>query len=414
MIGRLNPQKKHVDVIGAGISGLLAAYQCKKKGYHVRIFESQNKVGGMLASVPTKFGLSEMAAHSLLASDLVEKLFSDLGLVLLPLKNKKKFILRDQKLRAMPLTPFEIFKTFLRAVYSIQGKKQSMTVQHWAERFLGQPVLSYLISPMLLGIYGARPDEIILPLAFPSLDIPSGHSLLSWGVYNSFGRLFQKKSSAQMKAPEKGFGSLIDALFSYLKDDMVFEHRQDIDPSCNTIIATNAMHAATLLEKSRPGLAQALKSISYRSLVSATVFLSSSQAKKIPRGIGVLVPSCEKKPILGILFNSFSFDCRKSTDEWESFTFMFGGSDFADVIGYNDDQINALISEQFSSLFQIRSPQFYSVIYRWPFAVPLYDWKLDLAREQLQKKLHGEDLVLFSTYTKSIGIRGLIEQSFDF
>src|SRR6478609_3490421 len=40
--------QKSIAVVGAGISGLVLAYQLKKKGNHVTVFESSAKVGGKI------------------------------------------------------------------------------------------------------------------------------------------------------------------------------------------------------------------------------------------------------------------------------------------------------------------------------------------------------------------------------
>src|SRR4030042_1655933 len=39
-----------VAVIGGGPSGLTGAYDLRKMGYHVTIFESQNRLGGLLTN----------------------------------------------------------------------------------------------------------------------------------------------------------------------------------------------------------------------------------------------------------------------------------------------------------------------------------------------------------------------------
>ncbi|MBI2990177.1 MAG: FAD-dependent oxidoreductase [Candidatus Magasanikbacteria bacterium] len=50
-------QKKNIAVVGAGISGLICAYELQRMGHHVTVFEKEHQVGGRMAS-RTKNGLT--------------------------------------------------------------------------------------------------------------------------------------------------------------------------------------------------------------------------------------------------------------------------------------------------------------------------------------------------------------------
>lgn len=71
------PKKNNtrVAVIGAGVAGLTAAYQLKKKGYHnVVVFEKEDKVGGKCFSFEYKLDAFDMGGHEMLAgyADVME------------------------------------------------------------------------------------------------------------------------------------------------------------------------------------------------------------------------------------------------------------------------------------------------------------------------------------------------------
>ena len=51
--------KKHVIIVGAGLSGLSAAYELTKVGHDVDIVEMQNRVGGRVKTLREKDGFSK-------------------------------------------------------------------------------------------------------------------------------------------------------------------------------------------------------------------------------------------------------------------------------------------------------------------------------------------------------------------
>lgn len=184
MLGRIVPENKKVLVVGGGVSGLLAAYSLDKKGFEVSLVEASSRLGGLISTKQTSFGISESAAHSFLASAEVIAVCADLGVRLVQVnpESKARFILRNGEMRKMPLSLAELAALVFHVMFSRSPKKQvneSESLQDWGKRHLGSAGLSYLLSPFLLGIYGAQPFELSVDAAFPKLVVPAGHSLLS-------------------------------------------------------------------------------------------------------------------------------------------------------------------------------------------------------------------------------------------
>ena len=105
MLGRIDPQKKKVTIIGAGISGLLLAWDLDRRGYEVTLIEAGARAGGLIHSEWTEHGLSENAAHSFLASPRVQALCRDLDVALVPVnpESRARYIWRGGRLRRFPL-----------------------------------------------------------------------------------------------------------------------------------------------------------------------------------------------------------------------------------------------------------------------------------------------------------------------
>ena len=83
MLGRIDPNRRDVTIIGAGVSGLLLAYRLDSLGYRVRLFEGSERAGGLIETRRTELGLAESAAHSFLVSAEVRTVCADLGVELI-------------------------------------------------------------------------------------------------------------------------------------------------------------------------------------------------------------------------------------------------------------------------------------------------------------------------------------------
>ena len=58
IIGKINPDQRHVTIWGAGFSGLILGYFLKDQGYSVTIYEKSNRIGGKIQTKRTGAGLA--------------------------------------------------------------------------------------------------------------------------------------------------------------------------------------------------------------------------------------------------------------------------------------------------------------------------------------------------------------------
>ena len=65
------PAKGKVLILGAGVSGLVVAYELSKLGYDFRVLEARDRVGGRLLNAPVAGGhITEVGSHAdLIARD---------------------------------------------------------------------------------------------------------------------------------------------------------------------------------------------------------------------------------------------------------------------------------------------------------------------------------------------------------
>jgi protoporphyrinogen/coproporphyrinogen III oxidase len=424
MIGTLDSTKREVTIVGAGISGMLAAYALDKQGYTVTLIERAERSGGLIQTRRTQYGIAEAAAHSLLESSAVSELCRELGVELLDIRkdSRARFIVRDGRLSKFPLHLGEAARTLARAAFvKSENGLGELSLDAWARRHLGEAALQYLLTPFVRGIYGAQPAEIGVAAAFPMLAVPHGQSLLGAMLRKSFkgsssknGK--KKESSKRMVAPRYGMGDLVERLEKHLETRLGdrFQRGVQIDSipdAPNVILATPAFVTANLLENEAPALSDSLRGVRYTPIVSVTAFVSRDDFTRPVGGVGALVPEREGRKCLGILFNSSSFENRVFDESrYASFTILIGGSSAPERISATDDEIRAIVREELSSLLGIRGEPLEMVISRWPRAIPQYSTQLPALWQTARSTwCERPGRMLFGNYTGQVSLRGMIE-----
>ncbi len=428
MLGSLDSTQKEVTVIGGGVAGLLMAYRLDQLGYEVTLYEAQPRLGGLIKTEKTPFGIAENAAHSFLATGSVLKLCEELGVKLsevLP-NSKARFILRKGQFRRFPLGIIETIKVFLKACFkkALDEKiTEKYSMAEWARYFLGESALRYLIEPFVRGIYGARPEELSIKAAFPGLLIPKGSTFLSYQWKKRFHKNPIKnpqeeapKVRAKMMSPVEGMESLVIALERRLKDRLgerlrIHQKLESLPQSANLILTVPAEVASELLKREEPGLSKKLSQVQYTPLICVTVFINRKTMARVPRGIGILMPADEGSSCLGILFNSSSFPQRVVDPEHcVSCTVILGGTSSPEFLNFSDEKIREIVQEELRFRFGHELEILDYVIRRWKKAVPRYDgFLMEVWEAAKHSWCSRPGHILFGNYTGQVSLRGMIE-----
>lgn len=93
IIGKINPESRHVNIWGAGFSGLILGYFLKDQGYSVTIYEKSNKVGGKIQTKRTGAGLVEKGPNALFLNQDGLELLKELKLEPIPASKKLRRLL---------------------------------------------------------------------------------------------------------------------------------------------------------------------------------------------------------------------------------------------------------------------------------------------------------------------------------
>jgi oxygen-dependent protoporphyrinogen oxidase len=192
--GAMGLNGKHVVVIGAGISGLTAAYRAQQAGARVTLVESSAHTGGVLHTerrdgfllelgpdcwVSNKPGAMALARELGLEADIIGTAGGNEKL-------RQSFILHEGKLTPIPQGFFLLAPTSIEAlrgasVLSWAGKLRvarelfikartdgaDESLASFMERRFGREALDRIAQPMVAGIYTADPAKLSLKATFP-------------------------------------------------------------------------------------------------------------------------------------------------------------------------------------------------------------------------------------------------------
>src|SRR5215467_9444996 len=170
-------------IIGAGVSGLVAAHRLKKMGRDLLLVESGDHVGGVIQSSEVEGFLIERGPNSLRGSheflDLVEELNLTAELITAD-PRAPAYVYAGGELHAVPMSPPALVKTKLISnaaklrllrepfVKSRRGGGEE-SVASFVRRRLGDEILERLVEPFLSGVYAGDSEELSLQACFPKL-----------------------------------------------------------------------------------------------------------------------------------------------------------------------------------------------------------------------------------------------------
>ncbi len=403
-----------IAVLGAGLTGLSAAHHLSRAGRKVVVFEASPFPGGVIRSDRTADGwLVESGPNSLQETPAVAALLRELGLesarqAAAPAA-KNRYILRDGKLRPLPLSPPDFFRsdvfsvrTKFRVFREIFRRRQprlnDLPLADFFREHFGRELLDYALDPFVSGIYAGDASKLSARHSFPTL----------WKAEHEHGSLIRaqiksakaKRARGEASGPPPiisfadGLASLPRALAAALPPGSLRLERpvSQISPSrggwiidaspaerfSRVILALPAPALARLAIGS-PGAQSSLASLDHLEHPAvASLFLGfrREQVAHPLDGFGVLFPSAEKRSLLGVLFNSTLFPGR-APEGHVALTVMVGGARHGELARQPlEAQLPAVMRELSDILGANGDPVFARRAF-WPRAIPQYQLNHD-------------------------------------
>ena len=399
IIGKINPELRHVTIWGAGFSGLILGYFLKDQGYNVTIHEKSNKVGGKIQTKKTGAGLAEKGPNALYLNQDGLELLKELKLEPIPASKKLRRLLM---INGKPKSPLQ-FSLFSKIVTNIHRKppliSDGLTVADFFQPLIGQENIQDYLSPVLSGLYATPADQLHFRTVFSQVGMKN-----QFDSYWAFMKMMIKIRKIQPKLEisgsvtfEGGMQTLVNRLAEVLKHDIKLNSKEPFKLKGNTIICTDAVNAAELLKELRPNLSSELYRIQYRSLSSSTVFLKR-EIKSLHKAFGVLIPLENGYNSIGVVNNKAIFP--SNNKNVTSYTFI--------------SPKNLTDEEVLQDLLLLSSDvtgddiEHIETTY-WDKALPVYDLQLYLSVKKLhQLSYKEENLAIFGNYVAGISLREMI------
>ncbi len=401
-----------VLVVGAGLSGLVTAFRAKRAGLSVAVFEIGSRPGGVIGSGRHSGALFERGPNSGLdTTPLINAMLDDLGIradrVDGSKASSKRYVLRDGRLVALPMSPGAFLRTplfsfgaklrlFAEPFIGKAGPDVEESIAQFVRRRLGPEFLDYAIEPFVAGIYAGDPETLSVPAAFPRLHALEQQygSLIKGAILGARQRrknADKAKNAASSFSFRDGMQTLTDALARAVGqvDCDVKVTRVDRCPDGGftvtgerfgmaferharaVVVATPAHSAAGIVQAMAPVAAEALREIPYPPV---TVVASAYRRREILHpldGFGFLAPAKERPAVLGTLFSSTMFENRAPTEVAVLTTFV-GGRRNPDLATASDAEIRGAVQEELARLLGAGADPMWSEVTRWPRAIPQY------------------------------------------
>jgi oxygen-dependent protoporphyrinogen oxidase len=405
-------------VVGAGISGLSAAYTLSQAGANVVVVDSRSRAGGVMETTTLDGCLVEGGPDSYLsqkpwATALVRKLGLEQELIGSNDDRRKTFIVRDQQLVPMPdgllmMVPTKIlpmvgtrllsWPTKLRMGLELLRRKPAkprdgdVSVAAFFRDHYGQEAVDYLAEPLLAGVYGGDPERMSAPSVLGRfVELENKHGSLSLGV------LRERKAAATTHAPtpifrslRQGMGSFAEALVRAIGPQHLrlgqsvlalepqrggyhvsFADGASLQAS-QVILALPAYAAASLLESMHPLSAKLLGQVPYHSSATVALTFDLAQFQRPPEGFGFLVPQRERQTLVAATYVQNKFPHR--TPEGKVLLRCFVGRAAEANPGLRDDSslVDAVLADLRRLIGLVAQPR-HCAVFRWPRAMAQYE-----------------------------------------
>lgn len=324
-------KRKRVLIIGGGISGLSAAWYLKEDA-HVTVIEKHDSIGGWIHSQYQKGAVFEIGPRTFQVGkcqDLLH-LISELGLkedlIFSDPLVQDRYLFQDGKLQKM--SPFSAIGWYcflaLLQEWKIKPYLEDESILAFTTRRFGKKIASNLFDPLTVGMYGGDFAKLSMRSCFAKMKRwEASYGSVTKGFLNERGPLltyFPKRKKTLFSLKE-GIGSLTTRMGENLQGCIKLEERiqkirhlsQEVVVTTNTgeihadalIFATDCKTAARWLKSIDMVSTDLLQSIP---LLDIDLFqIGFEQTFSRARGLGYLVPSKDRKHVLGTVFDSDIF-----------------------------------------------------------------------------------------------------------
>ncbi|MFN2382270.1 MAG: protoporphyrinogen oxidase [Guyparkeria sp.] len=404
-------------IIGAGASGLAAAWTLARGGKQVTVLEAADTPGGNINSHRDEEWQIEIGPNTLMVKPPLYALLEQLNLtdeaIFAGEAGKKRYIAKGKQLLALPthllkapfnplLGPGSLVR-ILREPW-VRPARGEETLAQFVERRLGRNILDYMVDPFVSGVYAGDPSRLSAEAAMPKLvAMEREHGSLIRGGLANMKQARQERREGTEPMPREWRGKLISfpGGIQTLTDRLAAEidasshgqimcgrrvetvhggegHWQAVDQQGTTwqarrlVLATPAHVSAALLRSFDALLAEPLDEIVYPPVAAVALGFPPGVVAHPLDGFGALIPRVEGRRTLGALFSSTLFPNRAPHGH-KLITAFIGGRQDPEALEMSDAELARQVGKDLGDLLGIEGPPVWQRVSRWPRAIPQYE-----------------------------------------
>ena len=421
---RYTPAMAHVAVIGAGISGLAAAFRLHKAGARVTLLEASKRAGGVIRTLHEhgcllETGPDSWASNKPAGVELVRELGLEGELIGTNTGVRRSFILHKGTLKPLPEGFFLISPMSLRALWktkvlSAAGKFRMAfdlvlprraddldeSLASFVRRRFGQEALQRIAQPMVAGIYTADPEKLSLKATFPQfLQYEREFGSVIRGLKSKTRARGGQSSDAVDKKTagpryglfvtlRQGMGALTAALEQQLPegclkletpvsalqaadDGVTLETPTGPLAADAVVLALPAPKASALLAQTDSELAGALAEFEYAGAAVVNFIFARNQVSHAMDAIGAVIPAVEGRRIIAFSFSSVKFAGRAPDGDVVIRVFM-GGALMPEIAALPETELVQVALNELAGLIGIRGEPKYTNVAAHKGSMPQY------------------------------------------
>jgi oxygen-dependent protoporphyrinogen oxidase len=423
--GAFEARGRRVAVVGAGISGLSAAYRLGELAPHleVRILEALERPGGVLQTLSEAGFLVEASADSFITTfpwglDLCRRLGFEDQLLPTDPHHRRAFVVHNGRLKPIPdglliMAPSRLRPLLTTPILSLRGKLRMAcewlipkgggddeSLASFARRRFGREAYDRLIQPLVGGMYTGDPERLSVRATMPRfLEMEQTHGSLIRAV-----RRAAKTSSGQTPsgsgaryglfvAPQAGMASLVEAIVRRLPggppryDAPVTSLRRAPEGSWlleiggrhpetlsadGVILATPLGTTAHLVKPLDQELGSLLSGIRTSTTAVVSLGYRRQEVDHPLDGFGFVVPLRERRKIQSGSFASVKFPGR-CPDGMVLIRVFLGGPLATDIPHLDDAELVAIAERELAPLLGLRAEAQIRQVHRWSGVMPQYE-----------------------------------------
>ncbi len=448
-----NKQEAVIIVIGAGLTGLTTAFALQRRGFKVLVLERSEHIGGQIQTFSEKGYTFESGPNTgVISYPEIAELFQQLNDCKLETAceaAKCRMIWKKGKFHPIPsglfsaiFTPLFAFKdkiNILGEPFRTKGINPNESVKDLTVRRLGRSFFQYAVDPFLSGVYAGDPTKLITRYALPKL----------YNLEQNYGSFIRgavakarqpktdrdKLATKQVFSAHGGLSNLTNALAKRIgseqiilgaekitvkpdegewKVDYIDRENKQQSLRCTKVISTVGAYS---LEQLFPFLnkeqLEKITNLRYAPVVQVSVGIRNP-SPKLRAAFGGLVPTCEKQPVLGILFPSDCFQNR-APQGCSLYSFFMGGIRHPEFVEMNNDELTHYVKKLLHTMLGFDRDVVPDIIqiFRHEKAIPQYEQSSG-ARFEAITQLENEHpgLILAGNIIGGIGMADRIQQAY--